>query len=56
MYTAEAAYELAKQVRVEMPITEQIYNVITEKIDARQAVMNLMTRPKQHETEDVFRK
>lgn len=56
MYTTEAAYELAKKVDVEMPITEQIYNVINEKIDAREAVMNLMTRPKQHETEDVFRK
>lgn len=56
MYTTEAAYELAKQLGVEMPITEQIYNVINEKIDAREAVMSLMTRPKTHETEDVFRK
>ena len=55
MYTTEAAYELAKKVGIEMPITDQIYNVINEKIDAREAVMSLMTRPKAHETEDVFR-
>ena len=56
MYTTEAAFELAKQVGVEMPITEQIYKVINGKIDAREAVMSLMTRQKKHETEDVFRK
>lgn len=54
MFTTEAAYQLAKTVNVEMPITEQIYRVINEEIDAREAVKNLMTRQKKHEMEDVL--
>ena len=56
MYTTEAAYQLAQKVGIEMPITEQIYHVINEKIDAREAVKSLMTRQKKHETEDVFQR
>lgn len=55
MYTTEAAYELAKQVGVEMPITEQIYHVINDTTDAREAVMSLMTRQRKHETEELFK-
>ena len=54
MYTTEAAYQLARKAGVEMPITEQIYNVINEKIDAGEAVRSLMGRQKKHEMEDVF--
>ena len=31
MFTTEAAYDLAKREQVEMPITEQLYNVINGK-------------------------
>ena len=55
MYTTEAAFELARQVGVEMPITEQIYHVITEKIDAREAVKSLMSRQRKHETEELYK-
>jgi len=55
MYTTEAAYELARQVGVEMPITEQIYRVINEEIDAREAVMSLMSRQRKHETEELYK-
>lgn len=55
IYTAEAAYELAKQVGVEMPITDQIYQVINETTDAREAVKSLMTRQRKHETEELFK-
>jgi len=55
MYTAEAAFELAQQAGVEMPITEQIYHVINETTDAREAVMSLMTRQRKHETEELFK-
>ena len=54
IYTTQAAYELAKRCEVEMPITERIYEVINEKIDARTAVTALMTRQKKHEIEDCF--
>lgn len=55
MYTTEAAYELARQVGVEMPITEQIYHVINEEIEAREAVKSLMSRQKKHETEELYK-
>lgn len=55
MYTTEAAYQLAQQTGVEMPITEQIYHVINEVTDAREAVMNLMGRQKKHETEELVK-
>jgi glycerol-3-phosphate dehydrogenase (NAD(P)+) len=51
MFTTEAAYELAQKVGVEMPITESIYHVINEKIEARDAVNSLMTRGRKHEHE-----
>lgn len=49
MFTTEAAYELAKREGVEMPITEGIYAVINNKIDARDAVNQLMTRDRKSE-------
>ncbi|MDD4565560.1 MAG: NAD(P)H-dependent glycerol-3-phosphate dehydrogenase, partial [Eubacteriales bacterium] len=56
IYTTEAAHQLSQKVGVEMPITEHIYHVINEKIDAREAVKSLMGRPRKHETEDLFSK
>jgi len=49
MSTAEAAYELAREAGVEMPITENIYHVINEKIGPQEAVSNLMKRDRKHE-------
>lgn len=53
MFTAEAAYELARKVGVEMPITEAIYGVINGTVNAREAVIALMTRQRKHEKEDT---
>ena len=33
LFTAEAAYQLAQRVKVEMPITEQIYKAIQSEVD-----------------------
>jgi glycerol-3-phosphate dehydrogenase (NAD(P)+) len=55
MYTAEAAWKLARRERVEMPITEQIYKVITGNADTKDAAFTLMTRQRRHETEDLLR-
>lgn len=49
MFTTEAAYELAKKVHVEMPITEHIYKVINGQIKAVDAVDILMGRDRRHE-------
>ncbi|WP_324824388.1 NAD(P)H-dependent glycerol-3-phosphate dehydrogenase [Sinanaerobacter sp. ZZT-01] len=54
MFTTEAAYELAQKNGVEMPITEAIYQVVNDKMDARKAVTALMGRSKKHETEDLL--
>jgi glycerol-3-phosphate dehydrogenase (NAD(P)+) len=54
VFTAEAAYELSKEMNVELPITEQIYHVLKEEISAKDAVIKLMGRGKKHEQEEIF--
>ncbi|MCI8646079.1 MAG: NAD(P)H-dependent glycerol-3-phosphate dehydrogenase [Firmicutes bacterium] len=49
MFTTEAAYDLSKREGVEMPITEQLYNVVKGKVDAADTVALLMGRDKKHE-------
>ncbi|MDO4869409.1 MAG: NAD(P)H-dependent glycerol-3-phosphate dehydrogenase [Bacillota bacterium] len=49
MFTAEAAYELAKIAGVEMPITDAIYKVTKGTLKAADAVESLMGREKRHE-------
>ncbi len=51
--TTKVAYKLAKKYNVEMPITEEIYNVIYNNGNAEEAVTNLMTRSRKHEIEEV---
>lgn len=50
----KAAYGLAKKMGVDMPITEQCYNVLYNGVNPRTAVSNLMKRPVRHETEEVW--
>lgn len=49
MYTAEAAYELAKAAGVEMPITEAIYRITLGELKAVEAIEMLMGRDRKHE-------
>jgi len=49
MFTAEAAYELAKIAGVEMPITDVIYKVTKGDLKATDAVEMLMGRDKRPE-------
>jgi glycerol-3-phosphate dehydrogenase (NAD(P)+) len=51
--TARAALELASDLGVEMPITEQIYQVLYEGKDVREAVQSLMLRDPKHELEGL---
>jgi len=48
-----AAHELARRFQVEMPITEQIYQVLYRHKSPKEAVLELMTRGKTHEMEEV---
>lgn len=53
VYTAAAAYELAKKYNVDMPITEAIYRVLYQNHNVEEAVQGLMTRHRKHEIEEV---
>lgn len=53
VFTASAAYELAKRYAVDMPITSAIYHVIYEQQDVQEAVRELMTRQRKNEMEEV---
>ncbi len=50
-YCCHAAWELAQQHKVSMPITEQLYGVLFQGADPKCAVKNLMNRPKKEEYE-----
>lgn len=52
--TTKAAYELAKDMRIEMPITEKLYKVLYGGLEPRRAVLDLMQRPNKHENEKIF--
>lgn len=43
-YTVEAAKVLADKVKIEMPVTEQIYQILYKEKDPKKAVIELMTR------------
>lgn len=49
--TAKSVYFLAKKAGVEMPICEQVYAILYEGQDPREAVKILMTRALKHELE-----
>lgn len=51
--TTRVAWELAKRQGVEMPITDQTYKVLFEKLSPREAVLNLMGRGKKIELEEI---
>ena len=42
--TTQSAYDLSLQYHIDMPITHQVYDVLFNDKDARQAVFDLMTR------------
>lgn len=46
---AHEAYRLSQKYHVEMPITEQVYNVLFNGLDPKQAVQNLLTRDQKSE-------
>ena len=49
----EVAYKVSRRLNISMPITEAIYSVLYEGANADEAVLELMTRAKKHEMEDV---
>jgi len=49
--TAKALWELAKQLEVEMPITEKVHEILYERKAPREAVAELMSRQPKSEVE-----
>jgi len=54
VYTTKSAYELAKKYNVDMPITNELYEILYNGQDARESVRNLMLRNQKHESETLF--
>lgn len=48
--TAQAIYDKARKLGVEMPITEQVYRVLYQNLNPKEAVQNLLGRRKRQET------
>lgn len=53
--TTNSAYKMAQKVGIEMPITDEIYNVLYNNVDVKESVNKLMGRDKKHEMEDIAR-
>ena len=49
----EVAYEVAKELNIEMPITNAIYSVLYEGNNPHEVVIDLMMRNKTHELEEI---
>ncbi|MBW2453237.1 MAG: NAD(P)-dependent glycerol-3-phosphate dehydrogenase [Deltaproteobacteria bacterium] len=47
--TTKSAYELSQKLDVDMPLTNEVYQILYEDKPVKQAVMDLMTRPLKHE-------
>jgi len=53
VWTTISSRELAQKLGVAVPINDEVYKLLFEGKDARQAVMDLMTRGKKQEIEDL---
>jgi glycerol-3-phosphate dehydrogenase (NAD(P)+) len=51
--TTEAAYKIANNLGIEVPITNQLYEILFNNLDPKKGVENLMERNKTHEVEEI---
>lgn len=51
--TTKSAYQLAESRNIEMPITQEIYNLLFNGADIRNSILNLTMRSRTHEMEDI---
>jgi glycerol-3-phosphate dehydrogenase (NAD(P)+) len=51
--TTKSTFELSKKYNIEMPITEEIYDVIYHNSNVKDSISNLMVRDRKHEMEDI---
>jgi glycerol-3-phosphate dehydrogenase (NAD(P)+) len=50
--TAKSIYNLSRRIGVEMPICNEMYHILYEDLDPREAVFRLMTRSLKHEIDE----
>jgi glycerol-3-phosphate dehydrogenase (NAD(P)+) len=50
--TTRSVYNMSQEMGVEMPITEQIYRMLYEDLDPKEALQTLMTRDLKHELDE----
>jgi len=50
-YCCKVAYEISRKMNIEMPITEQLNNILFNKGNVKDSLSNLMGRPHRHEVE-----
>ena len=51
---SKVAWELCKRTKVDMPITEQLYEILFKEKNVKDALKDLMGRPKKHESESIW--
>ena len=51
---SKVAWELCKHTNVDMPITEQLYEILFCNKNVKDALTDLMKRPKKHESESIW--
>lgn len=49
----KAAYQLSQEVKVDTPITNELYRILFENKNPRDAIFDLMTRKEKHESYDI---
>lgn len=54
--TTKAAFELAQQLGIDMPITETIYKVLYENLDAKTGILDIMRRETRAENDFINNK
>jgi glycerol-3-phosphate dehydrogenase (NAD(P)+) len=52
--TTNSVYAMAQKYKVEMPITNQVYRVLYQGLDPKDAVNELLTRPPRQELGDIL--
>ena len=52
--STQIAHELSKQMHIDMPIVDKMYEVLYEDKEPTQAIRELMVRKKKNEIEDLL--
>ncbi len=50
--TTRSVYNISRKMRIEMPITEQVYRMLFEDLDPKEALQTLMSRDLKHELDE----